>query len=193
MGLVLLVTSVVFYISLGFFLKRSRNNLHAQLSSTTMAVAGTLYLGMGIAVIQEIDISLRLIRYLDWFITVPIMVYQMFLFLHERKKISNYFGAILCVVGMLTAGLLGEYGVWNKTYLGVIGILLAFYTFIVMCNDIKKEDYKFFTTVLILWLFYPVVYYIPESIYTVVGYSIVDVLAKVGSSLYVKNKIKAYV
>lgn len=190
MGLLLLITSLTFYTFGVYFFRRRKNNLHEKLSSVIMFVAGTLYLTMGISVLQDVDLNLRVIRYFDWILTVPILTYQMFLFLHKQNNLSNYIGSILCIVGMLVSGWLGEIGVWNKVYLGVIGTMFSIYTFVVMANGMKKEDVNFFLTILVVWMFYPIVYFIPDSIYTIIGFSIVDVIAKIGSSIYIKNKIQ---
>ena len=193
MEILLVSTSLIFYLFGINFFRNRKKNLHEKLSSVIMFVAGTLYLTMGLSVLHDINLNLRVIRYFDWIVTVPILVYQMFLFLHKKTKLSNYFGTILCIVAMLVSGWLGETGVWNKTYLGIIGTLFSVYTFVVMSNDINKKDYNFFLTILLIWTFYPIVYFIPDSIYTIIGFSIVDVLAKIGSSLYIRKKMKEYV
>ena len=189
MGLLLLITSLTFYSFGVYFFKNRKNNLHEKLSAIIMFIAGSLYLTMGLSITNDPNTNLRVIRYFDWIVTVPILTYQMFLFLHKKTNISNYIGSILCIIGMLVSGWLGEIGIWNKVYLGIIGTIFSIYTFVVMANGIKKEDYNFFLTILTIWMFYPIVYFIPDSIYTVVGFCIVDVIAKIGSSLYIKNKI----
>ena len=190
MEILLFATSLVFYSFSFYFFKNRKNSLHDKLSTITMGIAGTLYLTMGGLLLNDPDTYLREIRYFDWIITVPILMYQMFLFLKEDAKLSNYIGSIACIMLMLIAGWLGESGFWIKEYLGVIGTIFSIYAFVVLANDIKPKDYTFFFAILGLWSFYPIVYFLPESIYTIIGYCIADLSAKIGSSLYIKKKLE---
>lgn len=188
MSLLLFLTSVLFYGFAGYFLVNWKKSLHDKLSTAIMLIAGTLYLTMGNMISEDPGVNLREIRYFDWIITVPILTYQMFLFLKEDTKFFTYIGSMICVILMLIVGWLGEAGFWIKEYLGIIGIAFSIYTFVALADNIKPKDRKFFFVILGLWMFYPIVYFIPESDYTIIGYSIADVLAKIGSSTYIKIK-----
>lgn len=190
MNILMIVCSLVFYMFGAYFIWNWKKSLHDKLSAIVMIVAGTLYMTMGNMISNDLSVNLRQIRYFDWIITVPILMYQMFMFIKEDSNISRYVGSLSCVILMLIAGWLGESGIWIKEYLGVIGTLFSIYAFVVLADDIKPKDRKFFIAILCMWLFYPIVYFIPESTYTIIGYCIADLSAKIGSSIYIKLKSK---
>lgn len=188
MNILLFLTCALFYSFAGYFLINWKKSLHDKLSAIIMLTAGTLYLTMGNMISEDSGVNLREVRYFDWIITVPILTYQMFLFLKENTRFFTYIGSMICVILMLVTGWLGEAGFWIKEYLGVIGTIFSIYTFVALADNIKTKDRKFFFTILGLWMFYPIVYFIPESNYTIIGYSIADISAKIGSSIYIKIK-----
>lgn len=186
----MIICGAIFYTMGTYFIWNWKKSLHDKLSAIVMITAGTLYMTMSSMISEDINVNLRPIRYFDWIITVPILMYQMFMFLKDDSKISRYVGSLSCILIMLIAGWLGESGIWIKEYLGIIGTLFSIYAFVVLADDIKSKDISFFITILCLWLFYPIVYFIPESEYTIIGYCIADISAKVGSSIYIKIKSK---
>ena len=190
-SVVLLITSLIFLISSGFFFSRFNSSLHSKLSSVILIIAGFTYLWMSQLNYHEEFYNLRLWRYIDWFLTVPLMIYQMFHLLDLRTRTKSVLiGSLICMIMMLSCGVLGESGITPKLISGVVGIGFALYTFTTMVNSITKPYYRFFTSVLILWLFYPVVYFIEDSFITILLYSIVDLTSKLGGAIYIESKVK---
>lgn len=96
--------------------------------------------------------------------------------------------SILCMLGMLLFGFLGESLIIPKVLGGFIGTMFSIYTFVSLANGIKKEQLKFFIGVLTLWMFYPIVYFMADSLQTIIMYSIVDLTAKLGVAIYIHTK-----
>jgi bacteriorhodopsin len=140
--------------------------------------------------------NIRALRYIDWFLTVPLLVYQMCcLFMKKPASIKTCGVSLLMILLMLVCGLSGELGIskeiqmldikpheW-KPLMGMLGIGFSLNAFLFLTGEMKEaNDIKLFIIIISLWQFYPIVYFLADNQYTIIGYSIADVLAKVGGA-----------
>ncbi len=139
--------------------------------------------------------NITIFRYLDWFITTPLLLISFILYLQYLKtqkdeknntstiEIDYYklFIIIILNISMLIFGFLGETGKINHT----IGCLLGFIPFIAMFYLIWKwygdfnSNKNIFTIFVIIWSLYGVVYFLP-NIPKNISYNMLDIIAKVG-------------
>ena len=192
MGIALATSALLMlWFSAFFGLLEPKHKQHT-VSAFILGAAGFVYCILTACYSLNPEMNLRPIRYIDWAITVPMLVYQMFMLLSfsQRKK-SSLTTSIVCVILMLVFGWIGELGIGSKTILGLLGSIFGFYTFMVMVNGIQKRDNKFFMYIGIVWTFYPVVYFLLPG-QAVIGYAVADVLAKIGSALYLLQRVRSY-
>ena len=183
-----IVVSFIFLSNALYFWYGDQRTTHNKISTYILITAGLIYGLLGFINHANPDANLRPWRYIDWIITVPLLVYQMYLFLKPKSKNSlNLISAVLCALIMLGLGWAGEIGIGHRGILGVLSSFFGAYTFIVLANGIKEEDSKFFTFVALVWLFYPIVYAVDQG-NVLLGYAVADVLAKVGSAHYIKSQ-----
>ena len=183
-------TSLIFLIFASYFhMIVKPKKMYDTISSTILFLASGCYALMGLLYIGNPYIMIRSIRYFDWFLTVPLLIYQLYWFLDRnlRKKQDLYI-TIASSILMLVFGIAGECGVMDKFNANILGSIFYGFTFYTLISKCKKEDLKFFIVTAILWLFYPIVYLIPETIYTLVLYSMIDMVAKIGTSLHIRYK-----
>lgn len=186
---ILLTTSILFLSSALFFGLDSNKTLQSKLSAIILTIAGGSYMWMHHLYGMDLDVNLRTWRYLDWLFTVPILIYQMYLYLDPIKKTkSSLVLSMSCMLGMLGFGFMGEAGIIPKSFGGLLGTMFAIYTFIALSNGISKEKIGFYASVLGLWLFYPIVYFFTDNIFTVGAYALVDLSAKLGMAIYIYVK-----
>ena len=186
---ILFSTSLLFLGGGLYFGYNSFNSLQSKLSAMILLIAGLTYMYMSHIFGLDDTTNLRTWRYMDWTFTVPILIYQMYTFLKPKfRKIGTLLMSISCMLGMLLFGFLGEASVVPKLFGGLIGTMFSIYTFVSMANGIKKEQLNFYIGVLTLWMFYPIVYFMTDSLLTIVLYSIVDLTAKLGVAIYIHTK-----
>ena len=185
-SIVLLTTSLLLLIGSMFFGYNSLNSIQSKLSSIILLIAASSYMWMFHLYGLDNDTNLRTWRYLDWAFTIPLLIYQMYTFLNvKHRNISTLLISISCMLLMLLFGFLGESYMITKLFGGIIGTMFSIYTFVALSNGIKKEQVKFYLGVLTLWMFYPIVYFMSDSLLTIVGYSIVDLMSKLGVAIYI--------
>ena len=186
---ILLFTSLLFLGGALYFGYNSKKSFHSRLSGIILLIAGLSYMWMSHIFSLDNTTNLRVWRYLDWAFTIPILVYQMYTFLKAKHQtLSTLITSILCMFGMLLFGFLGEVSIIPKIFGGIIGTMFSIYTFVSLTNGIKKDQIKFYVGVLTLWMFYPVVYFVTDSLLTIVLYSMVDLMAKLGVAIYIHTK-----
>ena len=182
----LLGTSVLFLAAaIRFMLTGSP--IHKQ-SALILFIAGSVYILMSILYGTNTETNLRLFRYLDWSLTVPLMVNQMML-LSSNKGTYNLAYCIFTSVLMLVFGFLGESGLLPKVFAGVVGTLFALFTFLPLFNQIDKRTNKIYYLLMVGWLFYPIVYFLSDSLNIIIMYSVVDLVVKIGFASYLYRKI----
>ena len=188
METLLFLTSGIFLISAWYF----HNRLDTTFNKTTKGIlfsASVIYSFMGFLVTTNPDVVIRAWRYADWLITVPLLVYELYLFIEPKlRKQKDLILIIGCSVIMLVLGLLGELHYLNKWLANITGSVFGIGVFYILFKKFPKKHFKFLTTVAILWSFYPIVYVIEDSVLTLISFSIVDLLAKVGTAFYIKAK-----
>jgi bacteriorhodopsin len=186
---ILFSTSLLFLGGGLYFGYNSFNSLQSKLSAMILLIAGLTYMYMSHIFGLDDTTNLRTWRYMDWTFTVPILIYQMYTFLKPKfRKIGTLLMSISCMLGMLLFGFLGEASIIPKLFGGLIGTMFSIYTFVSLANGIKKEQLNFYIGVLTLWMFYPIVYFMTDSLLTIVLYSIVDLTAKLGVAIYIHTK-----
>lgn len=181
-------------------------SLIPKLSTVIFTIAGGTYLLMACLNHFGDETPVRVLRYIDWFLTVPIMVIQLSYFLNKKFSPTKIILPIIFSLLMLGCGLAGELGFnpeWDivengqlmdlrqheyKQVLGIIGIGFMFNFFISIARFIKPNNLGLFLKVFGLWCFYPIVYFLDESIITLALYSIIDLIAKAGIGLLIDNK-----
>lgn len=186
---VLLITSFIFLMSSIFFFIKGKSK-QSKLSTIGLGIAGLMYGVMSYLHSYEIETNLRVLRYFDWFLTIPILLYQMYLHLNVKyQRIGVFISSVVCMIVVLIFGFSGEIGWLNKTAAGLLGLTFSIYTFLMMINGMGGKNYKFYIFTFGLWMFYPIVYFLPDSIFIIILYSIVDLTAKLGmdSYLYLKE------
>ena len=203
-SIVLLSTSILFLSSI-IVLSLMKKTMKLSIPSTVvLSVAGFTYLLMYF--FGSVD-NLRVLRYIDWFITLPILIYQMMTFM-EKKFFCNKNIIITTILTllMLVFGFLGELNfsdnwslvvdgrLWDlrpeefKVVCGFMGIGFGSNVFLFLSYGVRKNTIKFFLLVLLLWSWYPIIYFFSDNISTIIGYSIIDLIAKIGSSFYIDNR-----
>jgi len=186
---ILFSTSLLFLGGGLYFGYNSFNSLQSKLSAMILLIAGLTYMYMSHIIGLDDTTNLRTWRYMDWTFTIPILIYQMYTFLKPKfRKIGTLLMSISCMLGMLLFGFLGETSIITKLFGGFIGTMFSIYTFVSLANGIKKEQLNFYIGVLTLWMFYPIVYFMTDSLLTIVLYSIVDLTAKLGVAIYIHTK-----
>lgn len=190
METLLFVTSAIFLISAGYF----HNRIDNQFNRTTKGIlftAAVIYSFMGFLFATNPYTVIRAWRYLDWFITVPLLLSELYLFLDAKlRKQKDLILMISFSTIMLGLGLLGELDYLNKWLTNSVGLLSMGGVFYILYTKIPKQHIKFLTTVIILWLFYPIVYLLNDNLLILVLFSIVDLLVKIGTAFYIKNQEK---
>ena len=188
MEFVLFLTSFVFLVSTIYF----HNRVESEFNNKTKGIlftAAVTYSFMGLLFATNPDVVIRSWRYMDWFITVPLLLSELYLFLDNKTK--NQKDLILTITFsliMLGFGFLGELNYMNKWVSNILGSIAGVGIFYVLFKKIKKEHFKFLRAVAVLWLFYPIVYVIQDSWWTILLFSIVDLTSKVGTAFYIKNQ-----
>jgi len=204
LSIVLLSTSIIFLSSIIVFSLMKKTMKLSIPSTVVLSVAGFTYLLMYF--FGSVD-NLRVLRYIDWFITLPILIYQMMTFM-EKKFFCNKNIIITTILTllMLVFGFLGELNfsdnwplvvdgqLWDlrpeefKVVCGFMGIGFGSNVFLFLSYGVRKNTIKFFLLVLLLWSWYPIIYFFSDNINTIIGYSIIDLIAKIGSSFYIDNR-----
>lgn len=147
-------------------------------------------------------------RYLDWFITTPLMLLSTILFMKyntEKEKnnsinskefFKEYLKDIL-YIGLLNAlmllfGFLGEKKIINKNLSIIIGFIFFFLTFKYIYDKFvlnNEKNKKLFYFVFIIWSLYGVAAYFPD-IEKNSCYNILDLISKNFYGLFIYYKIR---
>lgn len=125
-------------------------------------------------------------RYIDWFITTPLMLLVLGLVLsfNDKKKfhILSYVLIVVLNYGMLGAGYLGEIGRMDKTLAMLVsfGFFFALFGYIWMLfvNDNRSiNNLAIFGAVFVIWTIYGLVYMQKEEMKNT-AYNVLDLFAK---------------
>jgi bacteriorhodopsin len=203
-----LITGLVF---LGFSVwnfTKNNSSFVSKISTVIFTVAGASYLFMTYLNLLDNPIPVRTLRYIDWFITVPLMVLQMGYFFSGGFSLKKSLVSLLLAISMLAFGLIGELGFnpdwsiidekgqfWDlsqhqyKIVAGMISTGLMINLFTQIAQYLHPSNLKMFLKILTLWCFYPIVYFIPESNLTLLLFSLVDLSAKVGIGLLIEKQL----
>lgn len=181
----LLITALAF-LSAGFFLAQQNSKMHS-ISAAILTTAGSVYGVMAYSHYIDPDVALRPLRYLDWFITVPMMIYQIGLITKASK--FNLIYNTICAIVMLGIGLLGELGEIDKTLAVALGTFCVLSIFIPLLTNLDYRVNEIVYLTLIGWLFYPIVYMFADTTAIIYTFSVVDLSVKLGLSYNIYKKI----
>ncbi|MGJ8676617.1 MAG: bacteriorhodopsin [Akkermansiaceae bacterium] len=145
-------------------------------------------------------------RYIDWFITVPLMLIKFPALLGMGSRGVKFMGKlVICSLFMLSFSFAGELNIGNNAlHFGLYGISVGFWVYIIYSLYIalnqlpdSVDDYKktgirrMFLFILIGWVIYPIGYILPSlslpGDYRELLYNVGDVINKVGLGLVVIN------
>jgi bacteriorhodopsin len=203
-----LITGLIFLVFAGIAGVRENSNPITKLSTIIFIIAGSTYLLMSCLYLNGTTIPARVLRYIDWFLTIPLMIGQLGYFFTGGFNLRRAILPVVYTLFMLGAGLAGELGFnpewgivkdgqfWDlrqheyKIVLGMIGVGFMSNLFIQIARCLGSANLKLYLKILGLWLFYPVVYFLPETPTTLLLYSIVDLLAKVAISFVLHKQHK---
>ena len=125
-------------------------------------------------------------RYTDWAISTPIMILVLCLVLGMENKVNVKFPILMLILAfnflMLGSGYLGEINKLTKNVALFSGFLFFFAMYgtiwkTFMNKNKTKQSQVIYYLFLILWAFYGI-FYMTNKITKVVGYNILDLLAK---------------
>jgi len=126
------------------------------------------------------------LRYMDWFITTPMMLISLILTIQMQYGIKFiHLKNIICVMAMnyamLLCGYLGEMGIWNKVYSNLIGFVffIGLFTYIykTFIQKYSFVSYAILWTYVGIWTMYGIVYFLPYD-EKMLGYNVLDLMAK---------------
>jgi bacteriorhodopsin len=154
--------------------------------------------------------KMALIRYYDWFITTPMMlfatmlVYEYLIQVETNKDtkltftefIKKYKKIILSVVlsnfVMLFAGYLGELGIISPYIATIIGFIALAVSFMIIYNNfayqLQNKEKILYYLLVIFWSLYGIAYLFPVAIKNI-SYNFLDIIAKNFFGLYLYYKI----
>lgn len=156
-------------------------------------------------------INITSFRYIDWFITTPIMLTTIIFFFAYQSNLDKfknkeenitmkeiikkeYKTIILILIFnflMLLFGLLGELGILNKyisLILGTFFFLLSFYSIYKNYVLLSQKNNNLFYFIFIVWAIYGIVYLFPYN-YRNASYNILDIFSKNFYGLFLFYKI----
>ena len=125
-------------------------------------------------------------RYIDWYITTPMMLLSLCIVLSINSKIKITLSTILIIITlnyfMLYSGYLGEIKQINKIMATILGFIAFFLMFFVIFNVFLKskfilDNYILFSCYLIIWSVYGIAYLMEEQ-YKNIIMNILDCTAK---------------
>jgi len=181
---VLLITSFIFLVSSILFLVKGKSK-QSKLSTIALGIAGIMYGIMSYLYSYDTEVNLRVLRYFDWGLTIPILLYQMYLHMNVKSQtIGTFISAVVCMMFVLVFGFSGEIGWLGKVSAGLLGIMFSIYTFLTMVNGIGDNNIKFYIITFGVWMFYPIAYFLSDTTFIIILYSVIDIAAKLGMDLY---------
>jgi hypothetical protein len=210
----LIVQILIVILSIGgFFIKLKPKDLILKeilfIETIVQVIEFSFYIWL-ITNFSKIKVNVSLIRYFDWFITTPTMLFSLICFCiyqkYEKSNISTsdlslksiFFDNISIIIPvlffnaiMLISGLLGELKIVSKTLSTVVGFFaLIYYFYLIYSNFIDNIDInKFlFWFNFILWSLYGVAYLFSFK-YKNIFYNILDIFSKNLNGLFILSFI----
>ena len=165
------------------------------IESAVNLIAGLVY-GYFAKMIDENNMKLSEIipmRYVDWFITTPLLLLTLLLFFSylngDHLHFSYFFFVLVMNFLMLVSGYLGETNVISINVSVSVGFVFYFVLFIFIYYhfihgrgiDIQKKVFFVFA---FIWALYGIVHYIEDEKLKNLLYNILDVIAKVFFGLF---------
>lgn len=126
------------------------------------------------------------LRYTDWFITTPLMIFGLSLAVAYNNKTNVRLSTLLSAIAfnfvMLYAGYLGELGVITRKVALVIGFIAYFALFFILWEALVKnsrivDNYYIFGAFMVFWALYGVAYMAEEKTKNI-SFNALDSLSK---------------
>ena len=163
----------------------SVNVRHVMNIETTVSIVASIVYGMFYEQVKTGKYDLKSfthLRYLDWFITTPLIILGLLLF-YNNKIASIPWETYVTIVGldwgMLAAGYAGESGViskWTGFFVGFAFLLGVFYLMLTRAVP-KGSNLTAFAAFAVLWSLYGIAYMQDEETKNI-SYNILDVNSK---------------
>ena len=178
-------------------------NTLLKLETVVQIVEATFYV-LVTKYIKKLDLNaISKLRYVDWVLTTPMMLLSTIVYMKYNtdnvKSLGEFFNnnknqvikIVLCNLGMLICGLLGEYGIIDKFIATIIGFGFFACVFNTIYKNYTKQNKKnlglfWFTT--IIWSLYGVVYLL-KNLEKNISYNVLDVVAKNFYGLFIFYEI----
>ena len=173
----LLLTSAIFFLFAHLVTQKNQQSRHSLLSRIVLTTAGVSYLAMAGIAAADPKVPLYFVRYADWFITVPIMTWQLVSLMGVRHG-ASYLASVGSAFVMLGLGLAGELGFWHREWLGAISTIFFLYIFISLSNHMTRQNAKIFLGQALIWSFYGIAYFTPTK-EGIIAFCCADLAAKV--------------
>lgn len=174
---------------------RARHILN--LETVVSIIAGYVYLKF-VEIIEKKELTKKThkeivqYRYIDWFITTPLLILALICFFTYYDKNPLNFKYYLLAIGfnflMLYEGYLGEIGSIDKMegfymgFMGYIGMMLTIWCYYVHKQERYHQKIIFFVFA-IIWSFYGIAYLLDDRTKNLV-YNILDVFSKTMFGLF---------
>jgi bacteriorhodopsin len=132
--------------------------------------------------------KINLTRYLDWYISTPLMLFVLCMVLSNEQKVAftikTFLAVLLLDYSMLTVGYLGELNYMERYTADLVGFLffggmygLIWKTFLAGGKKTTFGSALSYYTFVLVWLVYGVVYLFDETTKNVC-YNVLDLIAK---------------
>lgn len=165
---------------------RSRHILNLE---TSVSMVATFVYSVFLKMLDKPDTNLEDItryRYMDWFITTPMLLLAILLFFHFYQRnelpVQLYLWIMLLNTGMLVAGYLGETRKLHRNTASLVGFgfflaMLALMWFGVVVKSGVEHHKVVFLVFVVVWTMYGVAYFL-EPTQKNVAYNTLDVISK---------------
>lgn len=128
-----------------------------------------------------LDTRMGVYRYLDWYITTPLLLWDYSIITGTEQHLFHY---IWLDIAMLTIGIFGELGTLSRYTAGVLG----FIPFVALAWLLKKaplEYEKLTNSFILVWALYGVNFFIQDNATRNLFFNILDSISKSGFALYI--------
>lgn len=174
---ILLIASAALTMMQSYKTLNKKTTLSLQLSSVVCIIAAYHYHLMIISPDNQ-----TAFRYLDWFITTPLLLWELCLVIDVNPRATLPIAIILNTF-MLLAGFFCELTNGNRIVWTVIGSipLITMYRFIHCKTPIEKK--RLVDVFFSIWSFYGIVNFIPQEAVRAVCFNILDIISKAAFGL----------
>ncbi len=207
--LIQFISGIYAYIGIGYKLPAEHTILVEALKIELFVQVVEILFYIGLVLRFNIQ-NMATVRYYDWFITTPTMLFTTILvysyiindgnknkeILTIRNFIKKHINTLLLIIlsnfMMLVFGYLGEIGMIPIEIATVFGFIFLMITIQLIYKEFAiylKDNFKLFIIFVSVWSLYGIVYLFP-TIYKNITYNFLDIVAKNFFGLFLYYKIK---